>query len=271
MGFSRQECWSGLPFPPPGGSSPPRDRTHISYVSRIGRQILYHKHHLGSPHKVPRGAFKIHLHPGPSPDGGSWHEALASDLKACQQLPCESRRRGRPEVSGVTLLPAPHAPRERESSREQETARPGMCSLPCGAQTHAPLSQALERITRRPRHTNTPISVWLRERAVSRRQPRPLCPASVPRPLCPASVPRPLCPCLSAPASLPCLSAWPLSLFLLPDFPPCPDRRPTPAVLHRPPGHSPWAPGAPGRQPPRRLQAAGTSSQGQVWMKRLQH
>ena len=180
MGFSRQECWSGLPFPPPGGSSPPRDRTHISYVSRIGRQILYHKHHLGSPHKVPRGAFKIHLHPGPSPDGGSWHEALASDLKACQRLPCESRRRGRPEVSGVTLLPAPHAPRERESSREQETARPGMCSLPCGAQTHAPLSQALERITRRPRHTNTPISVWLRERAVSRRQPRPLCPASVP-------------------------------------------------------------------------------------------
>ena len=27
MGFSRQECWSGLPFPPPGGSSQPRDWT----------------------------------------------------------------------------------------------------------------------------------------------------------------------------------------------------------------------------------------------------
>ena len=25
MGFSRQEYWSGLPFPSPGGSSPPRD------------------------------------------------------------------------------------------------------------------------------------------------------------------------------------------------------------------------------------------------------
>ena len=31
------------------GSSPPRDETHISYVSCIGRQVLYHQHHLGSP------------------------------------------------------------------------------------------------------------------------------------------------------------------------------------------------------------------------------
>ena len=37
MGFSRQEYWSGLP--PPGGSSQPRDRTHVSC---IGRRILYH-------------------------------------------------------------------------------------------------------------------------------------------------------------------------------------------------------------------------------------
>ena len=33
MGFSRQEYWSGLPCPPPGESSRPRDQTHISYVS----------------------------------------------------------------------------------------------------------------------------------------------------------------------------------------------------------------------------------------------
>ena len=33
MGFSRQEYWSGLPFPSPGESSQPRDRTQ---VSRIG-------------------------------------------------------------------------------------------------------------------------------------------------------------------------------------------------------------------------------------------
>ena len=30
MGFSRQEYWSGLPFPPPGESSRPRDRTCVS-------------------------------------------------------------------------------------------------------------------------------------------------------------------------------------------------------------------------------------------------
>ena len=28
------------------GSSQPRDQTHISYVSCIGRQVLYHEHHL---------------------------------------------------------------------------------------------------------------------------------------------------------------------------------------------------------------------------------
>ena len=30
------------------GSSRPRDRNHFSCVSCIGRQILYHQHHLGS-------------------------------------------------------------------------------------------------------------------------------------------------------------------------------------------------------------------------------
>ena len=39
MGFSRQEYVSGLPFPPLGGSSWPRDQTCISY---IGGWILYH-------------------------------------------------------------------------------------------------------------------------------------------------------------------------------------------------------------------------------------
>ena len=39
MGFSKQEYWSGLPFPPPGD---PPNRTHVSYISCIGRQVLYH-------------------------------------------------------------------------------------------------------------------------------------------------------------------------------------------------------------------------------------
>ena len=36
MEFSRQEYWSGLPFPTPEA------QTHISCVSCIGRQILHH-------------------------------------------------------------------------------------------------------------------------------------------------------------------------------------------------------------------------------------
>ena len=44
-GFPRQDYWNGLPFPPPGDlTNPgiePRDRTHISCVSCIGRQIFY--------------------------------------------------------------------------------------------------------------------------------------------------------------------------------------------------------------------------------------
>ena len=45
MRFHRQEYWSALPFPPPPGdhSNPGiRDRTQVSSVSYIGRQILYH-------------------------------------------------------------------------------------------------------------------------------------------------------------------------------------------------------------------------------------
>ena len=48
MGFSRQAYWNGLPFPPSGGSSQPRDQTHLPCISCIGRQILYHLSHLGS-------------------------------------------------------------------------------------------------------------------------------------------------------------------------------------------------------------------------------
>ena len=46
--FPRQEHWSGLPFPPPGDLSETRDWTLLSYISCIGRQVLYHEHHLGS-------------------------------------------------------------------------------------------------------------------------------------------------------------------------------------------------------------------------------
>ena len=39
--------WAGMPFS--RGSSQPRNQTCVSYVSCIGRQVLYHQCHLGSP------------------------------------------------------------------------------------------------------------------------------------------------------------------------------------------------------------------------------
>ena len=45
MGYPRQEYWSGLPFPSPGGSSQPRGG--VSCISCMGRQIFYHLSHLG--------------------------------------------------------------------------------------------------------------------------------------------------------------------------------------------------------------------------------
>ena len=42
LGFPRQEYQSGLPFPSPGGSSQCRDQNHVSYISCIGRRVLYH-------------------------------------------------------------------------------------------------------------------------------------------------------------------------------------------------------------------------------------
>ena len=39
-------------------SSQPRDQSHISYVSCIGKQILYQLHHLGSPLKCLKAMTK---------------------------------------------------------------------------------------------------------------------------------------------------------------------------------------------------------------------
>ena len=41
LGFSRQAYRRGLPMPSSRGFSRPRDWTHISYISCIGRQVLY--------------------------------------------------------------------------------------------------------------------------------------------------------------------------------------------------------------------------------------
>ena len=46
LGFSRQGYWTGLPFPPLGDLSDPGIEP-VSYISCVGRCILYH--YLGSP------------------------------------------------------------------------------------------------------------------------------------------------------------------------------------------------------------------------------
>ena len=49
MRFSRQEYWSGLPFPSPGESSQPRDRTQVSRIAGrryIQVQPLFKSHSL---------------------------------------------------------------------------------------------------------------------------------------------------------------------------------------------------------------------------------
>ena len=48
LGFSRLEYWSGLPCAPPGDLLHP-GIVPASYISCIGRQVLHHEHHLGSP------------------------------------------------------------------------------------------------------------------------------------------------------------------------------------------------------------------------------
>ena len=55
-----------------------------SYISCIGRLILYHKHHLGSPYKVPGEPLKYACTQAQAQVGVSWLEAPASYLKASQ-------------------------------------------------------------------------------------------------------------------------------------------------------------------------------------------
>ena len=63
MGFSRQEYWSGLPFPPPGDLPNPGIEPW-SHVSCIGSWVLYHERHLGSPeYNLPLGNYWIQKFP----------------------------------------------------------------------------------------------------------------------------------------------------------------------------------------------------------------
>ena len=51
MGFSRQKYRNGFAMPSSRGSSHLRDQTRVSYISCIGRLVLYHQHHWEAPLK----------------------------------------------------------------------------------------------------------------------------------------------------------------------------------------------------------------------------
>ena len=55
MGFSRQEYWSGLPFPSPGGSPQPRDWTQISHIAGRFFTIWVNREALRVVLKTDRG------------------------------------------------------------------------------------------------------------------------------------------------------------------------------------------------------------------------
>ena len=84
VGFSRQEYWSGLLCPPPGGSSQPRDQTHVSCVSYTGRRVLCHSRHLGS-------LMGLLLSFNKRPDVDGWDSRVCScptEATKDQTLPC---------------------------------------------------------------------------------------------------------------------------------------------------------------------------------------
>ena len=62
MGFSRQEYWSGLPFPPPADLLDPGMELMSLMSLYTGRRVLYYQHHLGSPIILGQGwAKEMHL------------------------------------------------------------------------------------------------------------------------------------------------------------------------------------------------------------------
>ena len=73
-GILQARILEGVAISSSRGSSQSRDRTCVSYVSCIGRQVLYHYHHLGSPYISP-----FPLEP-PSPSTLSHRSGLLQSL-----------------------------------------------------------------------------------------------------------------------------------------------------------------------------------------------
>ena len=59
-GILQAKILEWVAIPSSRGSSWPRDRTHFSYISCTGRQILYHQHHLGNPYIIYTYVIRTH-------------------------------------------------------------------------------------------------------------------------------------------------------------------------------------------------------------------
>ena len=52
VGFSKEECWSGLPCPPPGDLPNPRIKPVSLMSPSLAGRFLNHQHHLGLESKA---------------------------------------------------------------------------------------------------------------------------------------------------------------------------------------------------------------------------
>ena len=102
MGLSRQEWilgWVAMPYS--RGISQPRDQTWASCVSCIGRQVLYHYHHLGSP------TLMIAHNNSASPHS-LWYLSAKSHLACILQVPGRVLMAGLGPNGGGEPLGCPH-------------------------------------------------------------------------------------------------------------------------------------------------------------------
>ena len=94
MEFSRQEYWSGLPFPSAGESSQPRDWIRVFCILCTGRRTLYH--HTTRASHWSTGSFSkelsFHIQPCSLPLHRHWHNILLGSVLLsvlCHQVECE--------------------------------------------------------------------------------------------------------------------------------------------------------------------------------------
>ena len=71
MGFSRQEYWSGLPFPSPGNLPNPGDRTQVSHI--VDRRFtIFSLGHLIWPYALASSSRSLHDKEQRSPETRFW-------------------------------------------------------------------------------------------------------------------------------------------------------------------------------------------------------